>query len=574
MKYLSQLVSRIIETDFLVIGGGLAGSFAGAILGKKNIGRVVLVEKSRVGASGQTVFLAGNWALKPNGMELDEHTRASIELGEYMNDPEWTRLLWKESESVTKLLDRWCEEVNLPAFQKEGKENFEWFEARDGNIRSGYIHFNGRNLLVALRKHLLKSNNVQVIERTQIQEFVCNPRDGRVVGAVGLETTSGDIVLVKSRYTIIAASGCGFKSAYQGYQNLTGDLQAAAFRAGISLRGLEFVFSSIGAKDHDIQGLNLLARVVGGKLVNGLGEEFIDRYDPVLRYKSNLKTIILASAIEVSEGRGPIYLDLTHVGPEERKTAREKWPREFAEWDLNRVDPFSARFEWMPYVYGTLAVGGGIHVNARCETNIPGVYAAGDVTAAPAQGTYGYSGGNVLFAAVSGKVAAENAEQMFKQELDHQTQSEPWEEDVEEDAFKRIIEMVAPLKRKTGLSTGEAIENIQRIIIPYDVSLVKDENSLKVALERAVDLHRKIESDLFAVDVHDLVKANEARNMILLARLMIESAILRRESRGLHLRKDHPKADNDNWLKWVFVRRGSLDNLDPSFSVVTAIHQA
>ena len=207
MKYLSQIVSKTIDTDFLVIGGGLAGSVAGIILGAKGIGSVTLVDKGRVGTSGQTAFLAGNWAFKLPEEDTNVWIEEGIRQGEFMNDQDWVKLQWENVYEVTKLIDDWCAQVNVKAFKKDESGNFFRRKGR-GNVKTtGYTLVNGLELMNALRKQL-SAKKVKIVDRVQINELVTN-KNGRICGAIGLHTVSGDIYLFRSKIVIIAASGCG-----------------------------------------------------------------------------------------------------------------------------------------------------------------------------------------------------------------------------------------------------------------------------------------------------------------------------------------------------------------------------
>ena len=563
MKYLSQLVSKTIDTDFLIVGGGLAGSVAGIILGSKEIGSVTLVDKGRVGTSGQTAFLAGNWAFKLPEEDTNVWIEEGIRQGEYMNDQDWVKLQWENVYNVTKMIDDWCAQVNVSAFKKDESGNFFRRKGR-GNVKTtGYTLVNGLELMGALRKQL-SAKKVKIVDRVQINELIRN-RSGRICGAIGLHAVTGDIYLFRSKVVIIAASGCGFKSTFFGHQNLTGDLQAAAYKAGIKLRNMEFFSCNTGARDFDVEGMNLMVSI-GGKLVNAKGEEFMPKYDPLLASRANLEVITLASAMEVHQGRGPIYFDVTSATPEDQKLARQVLWESFKTWDRVGVDPFKTKVPWISCFYGTLTVGGGIHINTRCETNIPGVYAAGDVTPEPPQGTYCYGGVNVTFAAISGKVAGESAAEFFLSDKE----KTDWEDkQLQNEIIAIVSDTIRPVTRTSGISTEQAIKSIQDIIIPYKVSMIKSEQSLKAALSEIKNLSLRLESELYAKDSHDLTKANEARNMALLAQLMIQSSLLRTESRGFNLREDHPISDNSRWLKWIFVERANMDvkDFEPRFDV-------
>ena len=129
--------------------------------------------------------------------------------------------------------------------------------------------------------------------------------------------------------------------------------------------------------------------------------------------------------------------------------------------------------------------------------------------------------------------------------------------------------MTAPLTRTSdGITTEQAIKAIQDVMIPYKVSMIKTEQSLQSALGKIVAVKERLDTDLYARDSHDLLNANEVRNMALIAQLMIQASLLRRESRGFNFREDYPKSDNSKWLKWIFVERMSAEegNLEPKLS--------
>ena len=335
---------------------------------------------------------------------------------------------------------------------------------------------------------------------------------------------------------------------FVGHKNLTGDLQAAAFDAGATLQGMEDSASNTCARNYDIHGLNLYVSVCG-KFINGLGEEFMWKYNPVLGNRARLQDLVISFSKEIDAGRGPIYLDMSAASPQDRALCRKILPESFMLWDRAGIDPFEQRVEWIPAFYGTITHGGGVRIDLDCQTNIPGLYAAGDLTDEPVHGTYSIGGINVAFATVSGCVAGGQAAKNARggpQSLSRQSRKR---------AKELILERLLPLTRKEGVKPDEAILMVQDAVIPYRYSYLRSRESIMESLGKLKEIRQDLMPRLMASDPHELVKAIEASNMAKVAWLIMESALFREESRGSHHRIDFPMTDNVNWLKWVYVQK-------------------
>jgi succinate dehydrogenase/fumarate reductase flavoprotein subunit len=214
-------------------------------------------------------------------------------------------------------------------------------------------------------------------------------------------------------------------------------------------------------------------------------------------------------------------------------------------WERAGVDPFRDPMDWIPAPYPTLASGGGIHVGLFAETNLPGVYAAGDITCLPPHGTYSVGGLNLCFAAVSGLIAGE---QSTVGDRLNNTPSITL-------AVEKAQKILQPLDQPEVISVSQVVVNIQNLVIPYHVGYLKSADTLKKAWAEAERIEKDDVDRLSARDGHTLIRALECRSMIRLAQAMIKASLFRTESRGFHFRKDFPLTDNVNWLKWVLVQR-------------------
>ncbi|MBI4318440.1 MAG: FAD-binding protein [Chloroflexi bacterium] len=539
------VIDEFLDCDVLVVGGGLAGCLAAITARMNGAEKVILVDKSRVARSGQSTFAAGIWALKFDEDDIDDWVEETIVSGDYLSDQEWVKLLWERDLAVAKDVDNWCSESGRQVFERASDGTLMRRKSR-GHNRTSHGVINSMPMMEGLRAKA-EDLGVEVVDRVMITDVLA--LDGECFGAVGLSYWTGKSCLIKARATVLASAGSGFKSIFVGHRNLTGDLQAGAYRAGVILRNMENISHNTCATHYDIHGLNLYVSV-GGKWLNALGEEFMWEYDPVLGNRANQPTKCIALAREVHEGRGPIMFDLSAATPEERALCRKILPETFRVWDAANIDPFEQRIEWTTSFYGTIINGGGIHIDTRCATNVGGLYAAGDITCIPPHGGYSFGGVNIAFCAVSGAVAGESAAALLS--AGRGVKADEWT--INGLGARSVAEAVRPLVQGGDTSPDEVIASIQQAIIPYRVSLIKTRSTLEEALGQIEEVKARA-GRMKAKDLHDLVKANEAKNMATIAELMLRAALMRKESRGFHFREDYPLVDNKEWLKWIMVQQ-------------------
>lgn len=218
-------------------------------------------------------------------------------------------------------------------------------------------------------------------------------------------------------------------------------------------------------------------------------------------------------------------------------------------WERAGVDPFLEPMEWIPASYATLVAGGGIHIDQTCKTNLPFVFAAGDITCIPPHGTYSIAGINLAFCAISGRQAAESACLALNERSLHSAQVS---DNLLQDRMRVIL---SRLDTQNLISTHEMQRLIQRLIIPREVGYLKSPAALEAALEEADRLEKEDLMRLGASCGHTLMRVLECRSMLRVAQVMVKASLLRTESRGFHFREDYPMTDNVNWLKWVMMSK-------------------
>ncbi len=542
MAALKSYVNHIKTCDVLVVGGATAGCFA-AIKAAEKGRQVILVDKGHVGRSGCSPFAAGAINICYPEDNKDLWFEEIVTRGEYLNDQEWVKIQLAEAYDLNIELNNWGKRYGIRVLEEDEKGVLIRRRGR-GNIHTLTNVINALPMMDALRRRTLETG-VELIERVMMTHLVI--QQGRAVGAVGMHCRTGESYLFLAKAVVLAAGGCGFKGYFIGHRNLTGEAQYMSLRAGVHLRNLDQAMSNTTAREIDIHGLSLMVGL-GGRFLNTEGEEFMLRYDPKVGSRARLTRVVVGMAKEVDAGRGPIYFDLTQVTPADQKLLRHILPEGFRAFDRRGVNPFEQKIEWIPSFEGTLIHGGGIHIDTTCASNLPGLYAAGDTSCTPEHGTWSITGLNLSFCFISGARAGRYAAEWAEQ----QNQTKLTKND-EKMVRSYIEELVAPVKRNSGMRPDELTYELLEVLIPYRVAYLRDEASLQGALDRIRELKEQKLPRVFAKSIHELVKAFEVRSMMAIAEAIVASVIFRKESRGFVYRQDYPMTDNVEWLKWVMT---------------------
>lgn len=534
------------ETDVLVVGGGGAACFA-AVHAKRMGAETTLVCKGRVGKSGATV-LAGA------GIQMDG--KSACEMG-YPGD----------SESTKEKLFR---EIVLEGFYLNNQRLVEVF-CRDAAARikellhwglraefspPGSFGMPGIELARACSEGV-KTHDVELVEDTMITDILLHK--GKVAGAVGIDINSGEFVLFKAKAVVLGTGG--WHQAYPfttGSNELTGDGQAAAYGAGAELINMEMVTYCpnilLSPPMHRGSILPIiLAMFTEAKMLNNKGADIMKYYDPKIveiaettEFNKNIWSI--ASAREIMAGRGTphggIWVSMKHLPLQIFDTVEKRWFQK-EELDLWRQLKEGYAVEVAPAAH---YFDGGVAINENCETNVPGLYAAGECSS----GTFGANRvcdattEMVVLGGVAGRCAGEYAKRKKAWDMDPQH--------VEAIQRKRI----APLEREQGLSPIEMRKKIQQIA-DGSVGVIRSGSNLNKAIEelervRVMELPKLCVAEKSRKYNVEWIESVEVENMLLCVEASAKSALMRTESRGVHYRTDHLNMDNVNWQKEIVVK--------------------
>lgn len=531
-------LENVVETDVLVVGGGMAGTFA-AVKAKEQGLDVTLVEKGYVSKSGGAAFAGGYFGVfSPEwGHDLDASMEQMCKLGEYINNREWVEIVLKESYERYQDLVSWGVE-----FVKEDDGSLYIYPSpRSGGILKSVMMWR-RKYTPVMRKQTLKSG-VTIMDRIMVTDLL--KQDGKIVGAIGFHTTRGDLCIFKAKATVITTGTGSFKNGPLPTYYWTNDGETMAYRAGAEITGKEFCFgggseiivNSPAWRGHGFANVRFMRRitaegnVVGAAHPHGFPHPF-----------------------EVHAGQAPIFWDLDAATPKDiesmlqhQKATRTRYEAERIDFDVSRggkVQMVGGQF------LGSSVHGGSSGIrpkNKKCATSIPGLYAAGDAcgTRQPGSRFPGAESG-MRDASVTGARAGRGA-------AEYALETETVMVDAAE--LARLKEIVyAPMGRKGGFGPRWATQQLQNLMLPYYVWDIKHEKRMQSVLNLVEFLRDHIVPKLTAKDSHELRLAHETKSLILNTEMMLRSSIFRTESRGSHYREDYPQRDDPNWLAWVNLK--------------------
>jgi succinate dehydrogenase/fumarate reductase flavoprotein subunit len=523
---------RVKDIDVLVIGGGLAGVYAAIKAKEAGASCVVLVDKGKMGKSGNSCFAAGVMhVFFPQEDDLEDRVRRLTRSLGYLARQDMIKEHLEQSFVIVKEMDKWGVD-----FLKGSEGNF---ERRPGRGYYPVVMFRGTQMMETMRKVALKSG-VKEFSKIMITDLLT--QEGRVAGAVGFHIQMGDFYIFEAKTTILATGSTWYKGLLPGHRDCTGDGYAAAFRAGAELSGAENndMLTNLMPARYDIgPGMNKFVGE-GGIFLNAKGERFMEKYNPSLKERAGLRILTSAFCLEAKQGNVPIYMDMTHFNSEQVKRLKEVLPlamKMFERVGIVKDNRFIRVIEWMPCAPVARP---GLIVNNRFETSLPGLYACGEA-AAPQAVVTGLAAA-ATSGAKAGRSAAEEARKTPSPSIDLRQ--------VEE--LKKYI--FQPLRRKEGMEPDQVLLALQESIIPYDVLLLREEKRMKKALKEVEDIRNNQVPLLKAYDPHYLRMVHEVINLALVAEIHLRSALMREESR-VALREDYPYTDNLDWLKWIKVKK-------------------
>ena len=508
------------EVDVLVIGGGMAGLFA-AVKAHDAGSNVMLVSKGRLGSSGQTPFAKGIFAFDSSSakMSLDEFLDTVSRSALGTNNPVYTRQMAEHS----------LARVN---------EHKQW-----GFFESPLYNKSFNNPV--------KEKNIPVKERIVITHLI--KEKGRISGAAGFSLDEEKVHFFKTKSVILCTGAGGFKPNGFPICDLTHDGTVMAYNIGAKVTGKEW------NDGHPGQSKNAAACFDGwhGMFERKPSVNGVDVHHD-LGVDQNYKAYMTGNPIKMSPP-GTGGSKAVEGGP----YVPDEFKRNGQPHGEGGGSPGGPPKDGgaPPGMAGTLVGGssagmsihkseGLVPINDKCESTIPGLYAAGDALGSYMAGAiYTQIGSSLAGSAVQGAVAGKAASE-YCQGVDMP--------EISKAKMKEIkTEILTPLTREAGYSPAWVTQTLQGVMIPNFIIYIKKENLLKAALAYVEELRDHHVPMIRAADLHELRLAFETANMILSAEMKLKASLMRKESRCSHYRLDFPEMDTKNWNAWINVYKGS-----------------
>ncbi|MEZ0322689.1 MAG: succinate dehydrogenase flavoprotein subunit [Hydrogenothermaceae bacterium] len=406
----------------------------------------------------------------------------------------------------------------------------------------------GHVILHTLYEQCLK-NDVEFLNEWFVTELIIDNNEAK--GVIAIDIRSGEVHAIKAKAIIFATGGYARVYWVRNTNAIgsTGDGMAICYRAGIPLKDMEFVqFHPTGLRSTGIL-VTEGARGEGGYLINNKGERFMARYAPQKMELGPRDLVARSIETEILEGRGwgegmmaYVHLDLRHLGA---KKIKERLPqiRQLC-IDFEGVDPIEEPIPVRPTAHYSM---GGIDVRdyKTSMTGVKGVFAVGECACVSVHGANRLGGNSLLDLVVFGKPAGAAAVEYARNKS-----ADNFNLKSEEDRARREIE--ALLKKESK----ENINNIRMEMAQtmWDkVGIFREEKPMLEAIEKIKELKERYKllapGDSGKIFNTALINYIELGYLLDLAEAIAVTAVLRKESRGAHARRDYPNRDDENFLK-------------------------
>lgn len=543
---------REIYTDVLVVGSG--GAALRAVLEADHNGADVLVvikgEFRKSGATFHSVAEVGAFNV-PDGAgdpsdNPDVFLRDILAAGQEMADPRLAAILANEAQDALRDLER-----HGVHFEREDDRYLVFRACFSSKPRSHVIHDHFKPIVKALGAEASR-RGVRVMDRLMIVDLIA--QDGQCLGAVALDQDGGTVV-IRAKSTILTTGGASQLFAKNLYpSDITGDGYAMAYRAGAHLVNMEFMQAGVSVISPFVNLFGNYLWDARPNLSDRDGRPFVEDYlpeglslDAVIARKERhfpFSSSDISRYIEISiqkainDGRGTaeggVYMDFvgrdfTRILADKTRSIAKMWPLTYQWYQARGVDLYRDKVQ---ITCSAHAINGGLRIDADAQSNLKGLFAAGEVAAGP----HGADrlGGNMsvtcqVFGRRAGRAAAERAKQLGE----HIPLRTPVEGD--------------PLRvqgfRGTGKQSLDQLRQGLQQAANRHLLILREESGLRRFLDICAQTRQSLLADCRIQTAAQKVSALELNNMIQVAELIATAALQRPESRGSHYREDHPDTD-------------------------------
>jgi L-aspartate oxidase len=518
------------QHDFVVIGSGIAGlSFA---LKAAQHGSVAVVTKRR-GADTNTAWAQGGVACVTSDEDsFGLHVLDTLDAGAGLCDEAVVRTMVTEApERIRELMN-----LGLHFDEREVSGHRELDLGKEGgHSKRRVLHVQdvtGKEIENVLLRKLAAQSRVDLLENHMAVDLITAGKLGfatedRCLGVYVLDEETAEVETVRSDRVILATGGCGKVYLYTTNPAVaTGDGVAIAWRAGAVIANMEFIQFHPTCLFHPEGRSFLISEAIrgeGGILRDERGDDFVKRYDA---RGSLAPRDIVARAIDAEmkrSGAKCVFLDITQRSPE---FLRDRFPNIYETCLRYGIDMSKQPIPVVPAAHYQC---GGIKTDVNGATSVPGLYAIGEVACTGLHGANRLASNSLLEGLVTAHRAAETTLKLQPLGQSSHTLSLPeWQPGNVQDVDELVV-------------IYHNWDEIRRLMWDY-VSIVRSTKRLQRASARLRNLQREIHEFYWNFKIS--VDLLELRNLATVAGLIVDSALLRKESRGLHYTLDYPRPND------------------------------
>lgn len=521
---------EIIKTEYLIIGGGVAGLMSAITAAGLGVD-VLVAEKADTRRSGSGCGGNDHFMCYIPSEHGDDFERVISEINEGMEggpwqDPAMLRKMMRRTESVVKRWEEWG--INM---KPTGKYNFEGHTMPSRQCY--HLKYDGANQKRVLTNKA-RQNGAKIMNKLYINDILTND-EGRAVGAIGfiLAEDEPEVVVIQCKAVLVATA-----QAMRMYPNVnpayifnTHSCPAAAGGAAIAYRaGVKLVNIDVPYRHAGVKGFARSGKATWFGVISDINGDSISPFCQVPDRKRGDALMDINPGVftkRLENGTGPTFMNCTGYSEEDHAYQHKQFKCEGIDsitdyLDKRGIDLHKSMVEFGTYDYSLSQRG--IDIGLDASTNVPGIYAAGICC--------GNVRGNITSASVWGDVAGESVAEYVKTVDDYDISGDP--------AIQEHIDLYNTfMNRPDGADWLEANSSLQVIMNDYVGLKLRSEDMMRAGIKYLDDLKAYAQSDIGCDDAHQLMRTMELFDLIGLAKAVAITSRNRKESRGNHKRIDY-----------------------------------